>query len=151
MPKHPRNTTDPLGDNNARIVTITALLLAFAASPGLADGDPAKGEKVFRKCKACHVIDKEKTESGPILSAFSAAPAASVEKIQVLQSTKAKAEEGLVWDEASIAAFLAAPKKYIKGTKMGFVGLKKQDDIDNIIAYIKAKSGHVRQRLQKVN
>ena len=54
---------------------------------------------------------------------------------------KAKAEEGLVWDEASIAEFLKAPKKYLKGTKMAFVGLKKQDDIDNIIAYIKAESG----------
>ena len=75
------------------------------------------------------------------MSVFSARPAASVEKFKYSKALKAKAEEGLVWDEASIAAFLAAPKKYIKGTKMGFVGLKKQDDIDNIIAYIKAKSG----------
>ena len=124
-----------------RIVTITAPLLAFAASPGLADGDPAKGEKVFRKCKACHVIDKEKNRVGPHLVGIFGRPAASVEKFKYSKALKAKAEEGLVWDEASIAAFLAAPKKYIKGTKMGFVGLKKQDDIDNIIAYIKAKSG----------
>ena len=124
-----------------RIVTITAPLLAFAASPGLADGDPAKGEKVFRKCKACHVIDKEKNRVGPHLVGIFGRPAASVEKFKYSKALKSKAEEGLVWDEASIAAFLAAPKKYIKGTKMGFVGLKKQDDIDNIIAYIKAESG----------
>ena len=40
-----------------------------------------------------------------------------------------------------MAEFLKDPKKYAKGTKMGFVGLKKQDEIDNVIAYIKAESG----------
>ena len=45
---------------------------------------------------------------------------------------------GIVWDEETLAAYLRAPKKYVKGTKMAFVGLKKDADIENIIAYLKA-------------
>tara|TARA_E500000318_G_scaffold107374_1_gene116558 strand:+ start:3015 stop:3398 length:384 start_codon:yes stop_codon:yes gene_type:complete len=124
-----------------RKVALTAVLLALTVGPALAEGDAAKGEKVFRKCKACHVVDKEKNRVGPHLVGIIGRPAAHVEKFKYSKAMKAKAEEGLVWDEASIAEFLKAPKKYLKGTKMAFVGLKKQDDIDNIIAYIKAESG----------
>ncbi|WP_193173085.1 c-type cytochrome [Nisaea nitritireducens] len=124
-----------------RKVAFIAALLAVTASPVLAEGDAAKGKKVFRKCKACHVVDKEKNRVGPHLVGIFGRPAAGVEKFKYSKAMKAKAEEGLVWDEASIAEFLKAPKKYLKGTKMAFVGLKKQDDIDNVIAYIKAESG----------
>ena len=48
----------------------------------------------------------------------------------------AMAEEGLVWDDASLTAFLAQPKKFMKGTKMAFAGLKKEDDLTAIIAYL---------------
>lgn len=124
-----------------RRVAFIAALLAVTASPVMAEGDAAKGKKVFRKCKACHVVDKEKNRVGPHLVGIFGRPAASVEKFKYSKAMKAKAAEGLVWDEASLAEFLAAPKKYLKGTKMAFVGLKKQDDIDNVIAYIKAESG----------
>lgn len=124
-----------------RRVAFIAALLAVTASPVMAEGDAAKGKKVFRKCKACHVVDKEKNRVGPHLVGIFGRPAASVEKFKYSKAMKAKAAEGLVWDEASMAEFLAAPKKYLKGTKMAFVGLKKQDDIDNVIAYIKAESG----------
>lgn len=124
-----------------RRVAFIAALLAVTASPVMAEGDAEKGKKVFRKCKACHVVDKEKNRVGPHLVGIFGRPAASVEKFKYSKAMKAKAAEGLVWDEASLAEFLAAPKKYLKGTKMAFVGLKKQDDIDNVIAYIKAESG----------
>ncbi|WP_156901338.1 c-type cytochrome [Nisaea denitrificans] len=123
-----------------RKVAMTAVLLALTVSPALAEGDAAKGEKVFRKCKACHVVDKEKNRVGPHLVGIIGRSAAGVEKFKYSKALKAKAAEGLVWDEASLAEFLKAPKKYLKGTKMAFVGLKKQDDIDNVIAYIKAES-----------
>lgn len=123
-----------------RKVALTAVLLALTVGPALAEGDAAKGKKVFRKCKACHVVDKEKNRVGPHLVGIIGRSAASVEKFKYSKALKAKAAEGLVWDEASIAEFLKAPKKYLKGTKMAFVGLKKQNDIDNVIAYMKAES-----------
>ena len=52
--------------------------------------------------------------------------------------SKAMAGSGLVWDEATLAGFLAKPKKYLKGTKMSFAGLKKESDIANVIAYLKS-------------
>ncbi|MEQ8331883.1 cytochrome c family protein [Nisaea sp.] len=118
-----------------------ATLLALTVTPAMAEGDAAKGEKVFRKCKACHVVDKEKNRVGPHLVGIFGRAAASAEKFKYSKALKAKADEGLVWDEANMAEFLKAPKKYVKGTKMAFVGLKKQDEIDNVIAYIKAESG----------
>ncbi|WP_339854996.1 cytochrome c family protein [uncultured Nisaea sp.] len=124
-----------------RKAAYVATLLALTVSPAMAGGDAAKGEKVFRKCKACHVVDAEKNRVGPHLVGVIGRPAAHVEKFKYSKAMEAKAAEGLVWDEVSIAEFLAAPKKYIKGTKMAFVGLKKQDDIDDVIAYIKAESG----------
>ena len=52
--------------------------------------------------------------------------------------SKAMKTSGIVWDEQTLAEYLRAPKKYIKGTKMAFAGLKKDADIENIIAYLKA-------------
>ena len=52
--------------------------------------------------------------------------------------SKAMKASGIVWDEETLAAYLRAPKKYVKGTKMAFAGLKKDADVENIIAYLKA-------------
>ncbi|MEC7438102.1 MAG: cytochrome c family protein, partial [Pseudomonadota bacterium] len=53
--------------------------------------------------------------------------------------SKAMKASGIVWDETTLADYLRAPKKYIKGTKMAFVGLKKDADIENVIAYLMAE------------
>ncbi|MFV1491924.1 c-type cytochrome [Phaeobacter sp. JH18-32] len=99
----------------------------------------AKGEKTFRKCKSCHQIGAgAKSKTGPILNGIIGAPAAHVDGFRYSKALLAAAENGLVWDEAALAAFLANPKKYMKGTKMSFAGLKKDADIEAVIAYLKA-------------
>ncbi len=103
-------------------------------NPAIA-GDVAKGEKVFKKCKACHYVDKEKNKTGPHLVNIMGRAAGAVEGYKY---SKAMAGSGLVWDEATMASFLAKPKKYLKGTKMAFAGLRKESDISNVIAYLKA-------------
>ena len=107
--------------------------LLFAA-PAQAN-DAAAGEKVFKKCKACHYVDRKKNKSGPHLVDIVGRSAGAVEGFKY---SKAMAESGLVWDEATLAGFLAKPKKYLKGTKMSFAGLKKESDIANVIAYLKS-------------
>jgi cytochrome c2 len=104
------------------------------AVPAVA-GDSAEGEKVFRKCKACHYVDKEKNKTGPHLVNIIGRAAGAVEGYKY---SKAMAGSGLVWDEETMAGFLARPKKYLKGTKMAFVGLRKESDIADVIAYLKA-------------
>ena len=98
-------------------------------------GDVAKGEKVFKKCKACHYVDQEKNKTGPHLVGLFGRAAGSVEGYKYSAAMK---ESGIVWDENTLAEYLKAPKAYVKGTKMAFAGLKKDADVDNIIAYLKS-------------
>jgi cytochrome c len=104
------------------------------AAPAIA-GDAAAGEKVFRKCKACHYVDQEKNKTGPHLVNIIGRKAGAVEGYKY---SKAMAGSDLVWDEATLAGFLAKPKSYLKGTKMAFAGLKKDSDIADVIAYLKS-------------
>lgn len=102
--------------------------------------DPAlikAGAKVFKKCKACHQVGKgAKNRSGPILTGIVGRPAGEVEKYKYSKALKKQAEAGLIWDAPSLEAFLIKPKKFMKGTKMSFAGLKKEKDRAAIIAYL---------------
>ena len=62
--------------------------------------------------------------------------AGSVEGFKYSDAMKAKGEEGLVWNDETLAAYLADPKGYIPKNKMAFPGLKKEDDVANVIAYL---------------
>ena len=112
-----------------------ALSLILGAAPAVAN-DVASGEKVFKRCKACHYADKEKNKTGPHLVNVIDRKAGSIEGYKY---SKAMAASGLVWYEATLTAYLKAPKKFLKGTKMAFAGLKKDADIKNLIAYLKTQ------------
>lgn len=112
---------------------VSASLIVFSV-PAMA-GDPAAGEKVFKRCKACHVAGEEKHKTGPHLVNIMGRAAGSAEGYTKYSS--AMKESGIVWDEATLDAYLAAPKSYIKGTRMAFAGLKKEDDRAKVIAYLK--------------
>jgi len=70
------------------------------------------------------------------LHAIMGAPAAAVEGFKYSTAMK---DSGLVWDADTMAAFLAKPKKVVPGTKMAFPGLKKEKDVQNLLAYLAAK------------
>ena len=116
---------------------ISQLIMIFSLTlfraPALAE-DVAKGEKVFKRCKACHYADKEKNKTGPYLVDVIGRKAGSIDGYKY---SKAMRESQLVWDDATLTAYLKAPKKFLKGTKMAFAGLKKEADIKNVIAYLK--------------
>ena len=116
---------------------ISQLVLIFSLTlfraPALAE-DVAKGEKVFKRCKACHYADKEKNKTGQYLVDVIGRKAGSIDGYKY---SKAMRESQLVWDDATLTAYLKAPKKFLKGTKMAFAGLKKEADIKNVIAYLK--------------
>ena len=115
---------------------IAALIVMLSAPIAAQAGDIEAGLKVFKKCKACHVVDKEKNKTGPHLVGIIGRPAASVESFK--KYSKAMKESGIVWDAASLDGYLENPKKYLKGGKMAFAGLRKQKDRDNIIAYFES-------------
>ena len=119
--------------------TTLSAVVALAALSGaaFAEGDADKGKKIFNKCKACHAVgDGAKNKVGPQLNGIVGAEAGKVEGFKYSPALLEQAEGGLVWDEANLAAFLAKPKDFMKGTKMSFAGLKKEAEIDNVIAYL---------------
>lgn len=124
-------------------VTMAAVALAVlgASTPSFAEGDAKKGAKVFRKCKACHVVDSDKNKVGPSLQNIMDRKPASVEGFKYSKAMIEFGEdEDNVWDAETLAEFLTKPKKLIKGTKMAFGGLKKEADRDNVIAYLMENS-----------
>ena len=97
------------------------------------------GEKAFKKCKSCHQIGAgAKNKTGPHLNGIFVRKLGGIEGFKYSKLFKAMKDEGRVWDEESMAAFLAAPKKYAKGTKMSFSGFKKDEDIVSTIEYLKS-------------
>ena len=119
----------------AVLAAAAALLLA---APAMAEGDAAKGEKVFAKCKACHENEKGVNKVGPTLKGLVGRKAASVPDYKYSEAMIAKGAEGVVWDEATLAAYLPDPKAFVPKTKMAFAGLKKPEDVADVIAYLKA-------------
>ncbi len=118
---------------------VIAALVAVFASPAFADGDLAKGKKVFNKCKACHAVGEgAKNKVGPPLNGIVGAEIAAVEGFKYSKAFLAKKEEGFVWSEAELDAYLTKPKKHTPGTKMSFAGLRKEADRINVIAYMKS-------------
>ena len=108
---------------------------AEATKVAAVGGDVAKGKKVFRKCKACHVADGTKNGVGPSLQGVIGRQIASVNGFKYSPAFKAK---DLKWTPENLTEFLAKPRKFIKGTKMSFAGLKKPADIENVLAYLQS-------------
>lgn len=99
----------------------------------------AKGEKVFKKCKACHQVGEgAKNKTGPVLTGIVGAPVGVVEGFKYSKPMAALGEAGAVWGEGELSAFLAKPKAYLKGTKMSFAGLKKEQEVAAVLEYLKS-------------
>ena len=120
-----------------RAIVAVALGVALVPSGQVLAADIKAGQKVFKKCKACHYADREKHKTGPHLVNLIGRTAGSLEDYK--KYSKAMKASGIVWDKETLTEYLRAPKKYIKGTKMAFVGLKKDADIENVIAYLMAE------------
>ncbi|MFY0681643.1 MAG: cytochrome c family protein [Thalassovita sp.] len=113
-----------------------ALALALVWTQGVAaEGDAAAGKKVFKKCAACHAVKDGQKKVGPSMFGIWGRQAGVVEGYKY---SKAMDQAGFIWDEDTLADFLAAPRKHLPGTKMAFAGLKKPDQIADVLAYLKS-------------
>jgi cytochrome c len=97
--------------------------------------DIAAGEKVFAKCKVCHQVgENAKNFVGPVLNGVVGRTAGAYPGYNYSEANKTS---GITWDEATLKVYLKNPKEKITGTKMVFPGLPSDDDIANVIAYLK--------------
>ncbi len=119
-------------------LALLAALTAAGAAPALADGDPAAGKTVFRKCSACHTVQAGKNRVGPSLAGIVGRVAGTVDGFKYSKAMLEFGAGGGTWDEATLDAYLGDPKGFIKGNKMAFPGLKSADERADVIAYLKA-------------
>ena len=104
----------------------------------LALGDAAHGEKVFKRCSACHmIVSGGKNMIGPNLWGVIGRTAGSVSDYKY---SKAMVAYGKEWTFEEMNSYLIKPQAYIKGTKMAFAGLRKEKDRASVIIYMNSKS-----------
>lgn len=116
-------------------------LAALAGAAAAQEADLAAGEKVFRKCAACHSLDPSgKSKIGPDLYGVVGRTTGTLEGFAFSDAMKKAGEEGHVWTVEELDLYLANPKAALPGNKMTFVGLKKPEERANVIAYIQSAS-----------
>jgi cytochrome c len=119
---------------NLQVYVFTAMMLAGSVSAASAQ-DAALGEKIFARCKACHQIGEgAKDAVGPVLNGVVGRKAGTYPDYAYSDANK---NSGITWDEATLKEYLKNPRAKVPGTKMIFPGLPKDEDIDNVIAYLK--------------
>jgi len=115
------------------IAVLAAATLSFAVAPASAQ-DVEAGKKSFAKCRACHALEAGKNGVGPSLAGVFGRKSGSMAGFKFSEPMTAK---GVVWDETTIAAYVADPKGYVPGNKMVFPGIKKESELADLIAYLK--------------
>ena len=114
-------------------VLSTALCLASLGAARAQDA--ANGEKVFAQCRACHQVgETAKNAVGPVLNGLFGRKAGTVEGYSYSPANK---NSGITWDEAVFKEYIQNPRAKIPGTKMVYAGLKDEQRINDLVAYLK--------------
>lgn len=117
-----------------RLVPALALFGCLTVTPALAQ-DAEAGAKVFNQCRACHQVgETAKNLIGPKLNGLFGRTAGSVEGFNYSEANK---KSGIVWSEAVFAEYIKDPKAKIPGTKMVYAGLKNEQQVADLIAFLK--------------
>jgi len=116
-------------------ILLAALFIAAGLGQASAQ-DAAAGEKVFAVCKACHQVgDNAKNAVGPVLNGLFGRSAGTVEGYNYSDANK---KSGITWDEATFSEYIKDPKAKVPGTKMAFAGIKDEQKIKDLMAYLHA-------------
>ncbi|WP_371397080.1 cytochrome c family protein [Fretibacter rubidus] len=129
----PDAQTTPI--NSAPAATKTAATQTAAA---VAVDPMARGAKLYKRCQSCHSLEQGgRHKVGPNLWAIYGAVPGSKEGFKY---SAAMSSMDIVWNDETLSGYLENPRKYLPGGKMAFAGLRKAEDRDAILAYIKAQT-----------
>jgi len=117
---------------------ITEMVKIIDITAVMALGDIINGEKIFKKCAACHSINKGgKNKIGPALYNVVGRAVGGVDNYKY---SKTLASYGKDWTFEELNGFLTKPSSYLKGTKMSYAGLRKEKDRASVIKYLNKNS-----------
>lgn len=114
---------------------MTVLALAGWTGSALAAGNPAEGEKTFKRvCSVCHIATKDGPKRpGPPLFGVVGRKSGTSEGFRYSEANK---NANIVWSEENLDPYLADPKKVVPGTTMAFAGVRKPEERVDLIAYL---------------
>lgn len=119
----------------AILASATFLTAAMLLGTSANAQDVAAGERSFNKCRACHQIgETAKNTVGPVLNGLFGRHSGSIEGYSYSPANK---NSGITWDEATFAEYIKDPRAKIPGTKMVFAGIKNEQEIKDLTAYLK--------------
>ena len=117
---------------------LSGSVLAILAEPAAAAGDAVRGARVFNACASCHSAQPGEHATGPSLASVWSQKAGTVQGFERYSDALKRSE--IVWTDANLEKWLAAPEKLIPGTSMTFPGLREKKDREDIAAFLKAAS-----------
>ncbi len=121
----------------SRMAIVAAVFSLGCAGQAMADGNADEGSHVFATCKACHSLEAGKNMVGPSLKGLIGRTAGTAAGYSYSDAMKKAGADGLKWDEANLAKYIADPKATVPGNKMPFAGVKDPAKLADLIAYLK--------------
>ena len=117
---------------------LAVLASAALLAPAALAGDAEAGKTVFAKCAVCHTVGPDaKNKIGPVLNGVIGRVPGTLPDFNFSTAMQDYGAAKGAWTEEMISAYLENPKGTIPGNKMAFIGLKKPEDRDNVLAYLK--------------
>lgn len=114
------------------MILTAASLLMLTAAPAIA-ADTAAGQTQFNKCRICHSLDAGKNMVGPSLHGLFGRKAGSADDFTYSEAMKSS---GIVWDDGTLTKYVRDPKEVVPGGKMAFPGIKDDQQIADLLAYL---------------
>ena len=112
-----------------------AAFIALASTGSVLAQDLAAGENSFKKCLPCHSVGADaKNKVGPVLNGLDGRKSGTIEGYNYTEANK---NSGITWDEAVFADYIKDPRAKIPGTKMVFAGIKSENEVKSLWAYLK--------------
>ena len=110
-------------------------IVIVASAGGASAQDLAAGENSFKKCLPCHAVgEDDKNKVGPLLNGLEGRKSGTIEGYNYTDANK---NSGITWDEALFADYIKDPRAKIPGTKMVFAGIKSENEVKSLWAYLK--------------